>query len=102
VTVSESTEAPLWLVGAGRSRPRSAPACPLCRKRPPASALGLCAACLADAVAEHARLSPPAAVPLSADVASVKRDDGKLCSVRVGDLCGRCGSWRHRRADCDA
>jgi hypothetical protein len=103
VTVSESTEeAPLWVVGAGRPRPRPAPSCALCRKAQPATPFGLCFACLSAAADEHARLSPPADVPLSAVPAGAKRDDGKLCSVRVGDLCGRCGSWRHSRAECDA
>ena len=106
MTVSDSTETPLWVVGSGRPRPRPAPPCALCRKAPPATRLGLCFACLAAAVAEHARLSPSTPAPgddqVSTAPATAARDDGRLSSVHVRDLCSRCGSWKHRRSECDA
>ena len=102
MTVSDSTETPLWVVGSGRPRPRPAPTCALCRKAPPATQFGLCLACLAAAVAEHARLTPRTGDPGDAAGNGVNRDDGRLSSVPARDLCSRCGSWKHRRTECDA
>jgi hypothetical protein len=71
-------------------RPRAVPAtCALCGALP-ASAFGLCRAHLAEAADELARLTPRTADP----------DDPRPSAVHARDLCGRCGSWKHRRAEC--
>ena len=84
-----------------RPRSRPAPSCRLCRKTPPATTFGLCVPCLAAAAAEHAKVSLGPAVPDDAD-RPPGRGDGRPSSVHVRDLCGRCGSWRHLQAECDA
>lgn len=73
-------------------RPRSVPAsCALCGAAPPATPFGLCAACLATAAAEHARLNPGAS-----DYSP------RPSAVRYADLCRRCGSSRHSTDGCAA
>lgn len=67
------------------------PSCALCTL-PPASVFGLCALCLAQAAAEHARLTP--AIPSQADRSPA--------SVPFRALCGRCGRPGHVPEDCDA
>jgi hypothetical protein len=88
VTVQPTLDAPDPV----RRRPHPVPpSCALC-PAPPTTPFGLCRECLAAAAAEYARLSQRPVAP----------DDGRLASVHVRDLCGRCGSWKHLRAECDA
>ena len=93
MTVSDDTgEAPLWLVGSGRPRPRPVPAkCGLC-EAPPASAFGLCSRCLTAAAAEASRIQPRQA-PSS---------DSRRDAVQARDLCRRCGRAGHTARECDA
>jgi len=70
------------------SLPPDRRACP----DPAASPLGLCWRHLAEAAAEHARLAGPR--PADRD------GDPRPCAVPVRELCRRCGSWRHRAAEC--
>ena len=85
ITVQPTLDAPDPV----RRRPRpDPPSCALCPARP-TTPFGLCRECLAAAAAEYARLCQRPAP-----------DDSRPSSVRVRDLCGRCGSWRHRRAEC--
>jgi hypothetical protein len=91
------THPTLWGATDGGRRGRnqdwpSGPRCALCTAVP-ASEFGLCAAHLAAAAAEHARLAaPPAgAVP-----------DPRPSSVPFGSLCRRCGSCRHDTSECVA
>ena len=70
----------LWDATAARSRPRPRPvpvSCTLCAKARPATPLGLCTQCLAEAAAEHARLTPRAPEP----------DDPRPASVPFTELC---------------
>jgi hypothetical protein len=92
VTIQPTLDAPDPV----RLRPRpvpprpNPPSCVLCPARP-TTPFGLCRECLAAAAAEYARLSQRPAP-----------DDSRPSSVHVSDLCGRCGSWKHLRAECDA
>jgi hypothetical protein len=85
----------LWDATAARSRPRPRPvpvSCTLCAKARPATPLGLCTQCLAEAAAEHARLA----------LQLPDRDDPRPSAVPFRSLCGRCGRPGHDPRACDA
>lgn len=92
IASNDTEEAPLWVTGSGRPRPRQVPArCALC-KDPPASTFGLCTRHLTAAAAEAARLLPRPA----------PSDDRRSSSVPFSALCTRCGRPGHDQRTCDA